>query len=310
MRVAVVVLVTASTAFLACRPSQGAPSAASAPPDVFDEYMKVDAPPADGFDFPVGDPDGRGDYVDAVTRKTYRGWYVATSFGEKYALGIHPAEDWNGVGGGDTDLGQDVRAVAAGRVVVSEQLGQPWGNVVVIEHVFYENNQKLRVRSLYAHLLERSVRAGDLVTRRQRVGAIGKDPKATFAAHLHLELRRDLTLGPTYWPSDDGKDQAWVREHYAPPSEFIRAHRKLLMPQNEPALALVDAVTRKLRLYTRGRARGTYDVSFGQAAGQKQLQGDLKTPRGMYFVVDRHRGAVPGEFGAYYGGFWIKLNYP
>ena len=40
------------------------------------------------------------------------------------------------------------------------QLGQPWGNVVV-EHVFYENNRKRRLRSLYADLLQRSVAQGE-----------------------------------------------------------------------------------------------------------------------------------------------------
>src|SRR5262245_55390426 len=76
-----------------------------APPDVFADYLATPYWPADGFDFPVGDRDGAGTYEGSDGR-THRGWYVATKFGEDYALGIHPGEDWNGRGGGNTDLGQ------------------------------------------------------------------------------------------------------------------------------------------------------------------------------------------------------------
>lgn len=74
----------------------------------FDDFLQNDFMPADGFDFPFADIDGKGAYTDKATGKTHNGWYVATKFGEKYSLGIHPAEDWNGNGGGNTDLGQPV----------------------------------------------------------------------------------------------------------------------------------------------------------------------------------------------------------
>jgi murein L,D-transpeptidase YafK len=44
--------------------------------------------------------------------------------------------------------------------------------------------------------------------------------------------------------------------------------------------------------------------------GEKQVEGDNKTPKGMYFVTRKHRGEFPGAYGAYYGGHWIKINYP
>jgi murein DD-endopeptidase MepM/ murein hydrolase activator NlpD len=278
--------------------------------NVFDEYMNAEAPPADGFDFPIGDPDAEGIYTDKATGKQHNGWYVATRFAEEYSLGIHPGEDWNGAGGGDTDLGQDVYAVANGRVVFAAHCGRLWGNVIIIEHTFYENHEKRKIRSLYAHLLEIKVQKGQDVRRRQLIATIGQDPDKLFKAHLHLELRLDETLSPTYWPSSDGKDVAWVTKHYAAPTEFIKGHRQLFVPQQESTLILVDQASYKMRIYEKGKRQGEYDVSFGQGKGQKRRQGDNRTPKGMYFVIHKHRGRFDGAYGKYYGGHWIKFNYP
>lgn len=287
-------------------PSSGAPPLALD----FDEYMRADFAAADGFDFPFGDGRGGGSYTDAATGRSYAGWYAATRFAEHYSLGIHPGEDWNGAGGGNTDLGQPVHAVANGRVVFARDCGRLWGNVVIVEHFFYENHLRREIRSLYAHLGEMRVREGEEVRRRQVIATVGQDPEGLYSAHLHLELRWDATLGATYWPSSDGKDESWVREHYAEPSAFIRSHRTLPVPQSEPALVLVDQGRYRMRLYAGGRVAGEYGVSLGQGVGEKQVEGDNKTPKGMYFVTRKHRGEFPGEYGAYYGGHWVKINYP
>ena len=278
--------------------------------NVFDDFLQSEIPIADGFDFPVGDTNAKGSYTDKTTGKTREGWYIATKFGEQYAQGIHPAEDWNGRGGGNTDFGQDVFAVANGRVKFAQNYGQPWGNIVVIEHIFYENHEKQKILSLYAHLSELKVSAGQVVKRRQPIATIGQDPNKTFAAHLHLELRWDESLTPSYWPSSNGKDLAWIKEHYAHPSNFIISHRKLFIPQNEAKLVVVDQASYKMRLYKSGKMQGEYDVSFGQEKGQKKIQGDNKTPKGMYFIIQKHRGKFDGAYGEYYGGHWIKVNYP
>ena len=76
------------------------------------------------------------------------------------------------------------------------------------------------------------------------------------------------------------------------------------------ALALVDQQRYRMRLYTNGRVAGEYDVSFGQGEGEKQFEGDNKTPKGMCFVVGKRRGEFPGAYGAFYGGHWMKINYP
>ena len=284
-----------------------APAAFAA--DIFDEYMDSEVPPADGFDFPVGDPDGKGSYKDP-DGKTHHGWYVATGFGEKFYLGIHPGEDWNGNGGGNTDAGQPVHAVAAGKVIYADNAGNLWGRVIMIQHVFYENHQKKRIRSLYVHLGEIKVKKGDLVKRRQKIGTIGRDPQKLYYAHLHLELRWNEKIPAIYWPSAQNKDKAWIFRNYASPTLFIKSHRKLFVPQNEKTLVLVDQESYKMRLYKNGKLKAKYDVSFGQAEGRKRRRGDLKTPKGMYFITSKKKGKFSGEYGAYYGGHWIKFNYP
>ena len=74
---------------------------------------------ADGFDFPVGKPDGQG-------------YYMARGFRSRGHLG----EDWDGIGGGDTDLGDPIYAIARGVVILSEDVKLGWGNVIIIRHAF------------------------------------------------------------------------------------------------------------------------------------------------------------------------------
>src|SRR5262245_9661593 len=135
------------------------PASANHSQNVFDAYMNSDIPVADGFDFAAGDANARGSYTDLTTGVQYTGWYIATQYNEDYSLGIHTGEDWNGNGGGNTDLGQEVHAVANGRVKFAENCGRLWGNVVMLEHRYYENHETHKIISLYAHLNEIKVKS-------------------------------------------------------------------------------------------------------------------------------------------------------
>ena len=134
---------------------------------------------ADGFDYPCGKPDGDGYYV-------YRG----------FSPGGHLGEDWNGKGGGDTDLGAPVCSIGTGVVVFSENYQKGWGNVTIIRHAFRSRTGQIAfIDSLYGHLHRRYMTVGQKVTRGEKIGTIGKGPYGMYAAHLHFEIRKDLRVG-------------------------------------------------------------------------------------------------------------------
>lgn len=157
--------------------------------------------PGDGcFQLPVGPPYGRGYYV-------YRG------FKTRHHLG----EDWNGVGGGATDLGDPVYAAADGIVSVAEDFGGGWGNVVRIVHAYTVDEDLEHVETLYGHLDTMDVFEGDEVQRGDRIGSIG-DAHGRYVPHLHFELRTTpgMRLGGGYDRLGYG---------YTDPRTFIETHR-------------------------------------------------------------------------------------
>jgi murein DD-endopeptidase MepM/ murein hydrolase activator NlpD len=151
-----------------------------------------------GFDFPVGKPDGKG-------------YYNAQKFGKNNHLG----DDWNGLGGGNSDLGDPIYAIANGYVSLAEDIKGGWGNVIRIVHFLNENEQ---IESLYAHCNKINVKLGDYVKKGELIGTIGNN-RGLYLAHLHLELRSspDLPIGGGYANSKAG---------YLDPTNFIKCHRE------------------------------------------------------------------------------------
>ena len=158
---------------------------------------------ADGFDCPVG-------------RDGAKNYYVARGF----RVNGHLGEDWNGQGGGDTDLGDPVTCTAHGVVVFAQDYKLGWGNVVIVRHAYLENGTVNYIDSLYGHLNEFFVRAGENIARGQKIGTIGNN-HGQYSAHLHFELRKNITVG--MYRSSFPRDNSvyWV------PSQFVAAHPSL-----------------------------------------------------------------------------------
>lgn len=154
---------------------------------------------SDGFDFPVGKPDAKN-------------YYNAQGYGANNHLG----DDWNGKGGGNTDLGDPVYSCANGYITFAQDIGGGWGNVVRVVHVISEKPLVL-VESLYAHLNEIKVKEGTPIKRGEQLGTIGT-AGGIYWAHLHLEIRTEygLSIGGGYSSITTG---------YTNPTAFIKAHR-------------------------------------------------------------------------------------
>ena len=158
---------------------------------------------ADGFDLPVGKPDGRGYYKARGMR----------------AHG-HLGEDWDGVGGGDTDLGDPVYCIGDGVVVFARDCHQGWGNVIIVRHAYREGLGVRNVDSLYGHLQKILVHSGQAIRRGQQIATIG-NAHGLYDAHLHLEVRKNIAIGM----SRDKFAQDF--SNYYDPSDFILSHRHL-----------------------------------------------------------------------------------
>jgi hypothetical protein len=162
-------------------------------------------------------------------------------------------------------------AVASGEVKVAA------GDRLEVAHCFLENHEVRSVRSIITGLEGLDVKVGARVTRGQKLGR-GKKPS--------LEI--------------DGVSA----------KDFVRGRETLLVPQREPVLVVVDVDGHVAERFERGVLTHSWDVGQGQAEGVKAERGDLKTPRGFYFVVDRTTGPFAGDYAGYFGKAWVKLNYP
>lgn len=162
---------------------------------------------ADGFDYPVGKPNATG-------------YYKAR--GLRLRSPQHFGEDWNGRGGGDTDLGDPVYSIADGIVTFAYDVRAGWGNVAIVRYAYRDpdTGQVKYCDALYGHLQRMSVRVGQLVKRGEQIGTIGNN-RGMYAAHLHFEIRHNIRIGMhrTSAPA--------TMEHWADPTLFINKHRRL-----------------------------------------------------------------------------------
>lgn len=169
--------------------------------------QSVRIPLADGFDFPVGKPNAEG-------------YYKAR--GLRLRPPTHFGEDWNGRGGGDSDLGDPVYSIGDGIVVWAYDVRAGWGNVAIIRHAYRDpsTGQVRYCDALYGHLRDMGVRVGQQVKRGDKIGTIGSN-RGMYAAHLHFEIRHNLRIGMLR--DSVPRDMA----NWADPTVFINKYRRL-----------------------------------------------------------------------------------
>ncbi len=157
-------------------------------------------PTARRFDFPIGTEHGAFSYN-------------AQPFTENRHLG----DDLNGIGGENSDLGDPVYAIADGGVLVAQEGGPGWGNIIIVLHAYEEGGNRRYVQSLYGHVDTMLVEPQQDVKRGEQIATVG-NANGRYLAHLHLEMREFVTpfIGPGYRSDTRG----WIN-----PTEFIRQHR-------------------------------------------------------------------------------------
>ncbi len=162
---------------------------------------------ADGFDFPVGKPDAKN-------------YYKAR--GMRLRSPVHFGEDWNGTGGGDSDLNDPIYSCANGVVTFAYDTRGGWGRVMIIRHAYRDaKTGKIKfVDSLYGHLRTMMMKVGTHVKRGQQIGTMGNN-RGMYPAHLHFEIRHNINIGMMR------TSVAKTLTHWADPTQFIKDHRKL-----------------------------------------------------------------------------------
>ncbi len=118
------------------------------------------------------------------------------------------AMDLNLPSGGDTDLGQPVKASAPGKVVAAGVGGGGYGNRIIVGH---GDNWS----TLYAHLKSINVKVGDHVEDTTTIGTVGKSGGQEYA-HLHYEQRnfgepKSIRFGTSTWAEYYDAEQYFTR---------------------------------------------------------------------------------------------------
>lgn len=167
-------------------------------------------------------------------------------------------------------VGKGATAPARGRVVRAAD------GRVELAHVYFEHADRKVARTVVSGLTALAVTEGQTVEQGAPLGS----GKAT------------LTI--------DGQA----------PAAFVAARAPAFNPLGADRAFVVDVDARRLVALEKGLPVATWDVAIGQAEGPKEMRGDLKTPRGMFFVTDRYHGKFSGDWADFYGEYWVKLNYP
>lgn len=139
---------------------------------------------------------------------------------QPFRMTRHLGDDLNGIGGGNSDLGDGVYAAGVGRVVYAGEPGHGWGKMVILAHRVpdLENSKQERIyQTLYAHLDQIQVQPDQLVYRGQQIGTVGTGG-GLYLAHLHFEIRE----GPYINPGQGYADSPLNR---VSPEKFIASRR-------------------------------------------------------------------------------------
>ena len=108
------------------------------------------------------------------TQKTFSNPLKTIKINQGFSI-FHPAIDYDG------EIGDEVYPIAAGTVEDIQHAKTGYGNAIIVNH-------GSGLTSLYAHLSQVKVEAGQDVTKDEAIGLIGSTGHSS-GSHLHLEIR-------------------------------------------------------------------------------------------------------------------------
>ena len=138
-----------------------------------DAFERMALPTATRMSAPMGSEQG------ALTYNAQRFWENNTKRG-----GRHTGDDFNGIGGMNTDLGDPIYAVADSRVVYRGEPSLCWGNILILAH---RTPQGSTLLSMYSHMDQMHVALGSTISRGEIIGTVGT-ANSNYPAHLHFEM--------------------------------------------------------------------------------------------------------------------------
>ena len=186
------------------------------------------------FDYPVGTPRALCGTGYVTQENDGDGWYNRQdwrAYNANYG-GYHPGEDWNGEGGGSSDVGAPVYAVANG--VVYATTSNVAGEGIAIEHNLPNGES---VYSVYIHIsIKPGLSAGSVVSQGEKIGTLADITSHGMSPHLHFEIRTKPVNPLDWYPNDLGNGYygtislLYEDGFTVDPSDFIDSHRGEVEP--------------------------------------------------------------------------------
>ena len=152
---------------------------------------------------------------------------------QPFRISRHLGDDLNGIGGGNSDLGDKVYAAGTGEVVYAGTPGPGWGNMVILAHRvpdLEDANEERVYQTVYAHLDKILIVPGQIVSRGEKIGTVGT-ANGQYLAHLHFEVREGPYVNPGQGyadaPLNRVSPEAFIAQRRGAPEEQMNAAPKL-----------------------------------------------------------------------------------
>lgn len=152
---------------------------------------------------------------------------------QPFRISRHLGDDLNGIGGGNSDLGEPVYAAGVGQVVYAGVPGPGWGNMVIVAHRvpdLEDASQERVYQTVYAHLDKILTQPGKMVNRGEKIGTVGT-ANGQYLAHLHFEVREGPYVNPGQGyadaPLNRVSPEAFIAQRRGAPEEQMNAAPKL-----------------------------------------------------------------------------------